>query len=43
LIGNEAAERCYLGCGFSFAEDKTSEEFEAAMGVPGIRRLYRSL
>jgi ribosomal protein S18 acetylase RimI-like enzyme len=43
LVGNEAAERCYLGCGFSFAEDKTSEEFQAAMGVPGIRRLYRSL
>jgi len=43
LIGNEAAERCYLGCGFTLAEDKTSEEFEAAMGVPGIRRLYRSL
>jgi len=42
LIGNEAAEHCYLGCGFSFAEDKTSEEFEAAMGVPGIRRLARS-
>jgi len=42
LIGNEAAEHCYLGCGFSFAEDKTSEEFEAAMGVPGIRRLVRS-
>jgi len=32
-----------LGCGFSFAEDKTSEEFQAAMGVPGIRRLCRSL
>jgi len=43
LIGNEAAERCYLGCGFSFAEDKTSEEFKRAMGVPGIRRFYRSL
>ena len=43
LIGNEAAERCYLGCGFSFAEDKTSEEFQAATGVPGIRRLCRSL
>lgn len=43
LIGNDPAERCYRGCGFSFAEDKTSEEFGAAMGVPGIRRLQRSL
>lgn len=43
LIGNDPAERCYLGCGFTFAEDKTAPEFEAAMGVPGIRRLDRSL
>jgi GNAT superfamily N-acetyltransferase len=43
LIGNDPAERCYLGCGFAFAEDKTSQDFKTAMGVPGIRRLERSL
>lgn len=43
LIGNEPAERCYRACGFQFAEDKTAKEFEAAMGVPGLRRLAREL
>lgn len=43
LIGNEPAERCYRACGFQFAEDKTAPEFEAAMGVPGLRRLAREL
>ena len=43
LIGNEPAEHCYLGCGFSFAEDKTAVKFESVMGVPGIRRLVRSI
>lgn len=43
LIGNLSAEKCYRACGFEFAEDKTAEEFETAMGVPGIRRLARSL
>ena len=43
LIGNEPAEKCYRACGFEFAEDKTAKEFEAAMGVPGIRRLVRNL
>jgi ribosomal protein S18 acetylase RimI-like enzyme len=43
LIGNLPAEKCYRSCGFEFAEDKTAKEFEAAMGVPGIRRLARSL
>jgi ribosomal protein S18 acetylase RimI-like enzyme len=43
LIGNEPAERCYRACGFQFAEDKTAPAFEAAMGVPGLRRLAREL
>lgn len=43
LIGNTPAERCYRACGFEFAEDKTAKEFEAQMGVPGIRRLARDL
>lgn len=43
LIGNEPAERCYRSCGFVFAEDKTAKEFEAAIGVPGLRRMARDL
>ncbi|MEI9992580.1 MAG: GNAT family N-acetyltransferase [Rhizomicrobium sp.] len=43
LIGNAPAEHCYRSCGFVFAEDKTDKVFEAAMGVPGIRRLARDL
>ena len=43
LIGNAPAEKCYRGCGFAFAEDKVTKEFEAAMGVAGLRRLARAL
>jgi len=43
LIGNVPAEHCYRACGFEFAEDKTDKDFEAAMGVSGIRRLARDL
>jgi ribosomal protein S18 acetylase RimI-like enzyme len=43
LLGNVPAERCYRACGFAFAEDKVAKEFEAAMGVPGLRRLARAL
>ncbi len=43
LIGNAPAEASYRACGFQFAEDKTVPDFEAAMGVPGIRRLARAL
>jgi translation initiation factor 4G len=43
LIGNAPAEKAYRAVGFEFAEDKTSPEFEAAMGVPGLRRLTRAL
>ncbi len=41
LIGNAPAEACYRACGFTFAEEKCAEDFAAAMGVPGIRRLVR--
>ena len=43
LIGNAPAEKCYRGWGFEFAQDKIAKEFEAAMGVPGLRRLARRL
>ncbi len=43
LIGNAPAETSYRACGFTFAEDKMDRDFEAAMGVPGIRRLARDL
>ena len=43
LIGNAPAEKCYRACGFEFADDKLAKDFEAAMGVPGIRRLARDL
>ena len=43
LMGNTPAEHCYRACGFAFAEDKTANDFAAAMGVPGIRRLARDI
>jgi GNAT superfamily N-acetyltransferase len=43
LIGNAPAEACYTACGFTFAEEKTARDFEAAMGSPGIRRFVRAL
>ena len=43
LIGNEPAEHAYSKAGFEFAEDKTSPDFQAAMGVPGLRRLVRDI
>jgi ribosomal protein S18 acetylase RimI-like enzyme len=43
FIGNEPAERAYRRAGFVFAEEATSPEFEAALGVPGLRRLVRDI
>jgi translation initiation factor 4G len=43
LIGNEAADRAYRKVGFTFAEERRAPEFEAAVGVPGLRRLARDL
>jgi len=42
-MGNAAAERAYAKAGFSFAEEKTAKDFEAALGIPGIRRFARDL
>ena len=43
LIGNDRAEKAYAKAGFTFAEDKRTADLEAAMGVPGLRRLARDL
>lgn len=43
FIGNTRAEKAYVKGGFAFAEEKTSPDFEAAMGVPGTRRLARGI
>lgn len=43
LTGNEPAEHAYRKAGFEFAEEKTSPEFEAAIGAPGLRRLARDI
>jgi GNAT superfamily N-acetyltransferase len=43
LIGNEPAEHAYLKAGFTFAEEVRAPEFEAAMGVPGLKRLARDI
>jgi len=43
FMGNIAAERAYAKAGFMFAEEKRSKDFEAAMGIPGIRRLARDI
>lgn len=43
FMGNVAAERAYAKAGFIFAEEKRAPEFEAAMGIPGIRRFARDL
>ena len=43
LIGNDRAEKAYMKAGFTFAEEKRAAEFQAAIGVPGLRRLARDL
>ncbi len=43
LIGNEAAEKSYAKAGFTYAEEKHSPEYQAAMDVPGIRRFARDI
>ncbi len=43
LIGNDAAERAYAHAGFDYAGERRSPEFEAAVGVPGLRRYVRPL
>jgi ribosomal protein S18 acetylase RimI-like enzyme len=43
FIGNDIAERAYTKVGFAFAQEKRAPEFEAAMGIPGIKRFARDL
>jgi len=43
FIGNARAERAYAKAGFTFAEEKRSADFAAAMGIPGIRRFARDI
>lgn len=43
FMGNTRAERLYAKSGFTFAEEKRSADFEAAMGTPGTIRLARDL
>jgi ribosomal protein S18 acetylase RimI-like enzyme len=43
FMGNEPAERAYTKSGFTFAEEKTAPDFEAALGIPGIKRFARNI
>jgi translation initiation factor 4G len=41
LMGNTPAQRAYEDVGFKFALERSSPEFEAAVGSPGLARLLR--
>lgn len=43
FIGNTRAEKLYAKSGFTYAEEKRSREFEAAMGTPGTIRFARNV
>lgn len=43
FMGNDPAERAYAKAGFVFAEEKTAPDFEAALGIPGVRRFARDI
>ena len=43
FMGNARAERAYTKAGFQFVEEKRAADFEAALGIPGIRRLARDI
>lgn len=43
FIGNDAAERTYTKAGFKLKDEKRHPDFEAATGVPGLRRFTRTL
>jgi translation initiation factor 4G len=43
FMGNDPAERAYTKSGFAFAEQKTAPDFEAALGIPGIKRFARDI
>ncbi|MGN6515689.1 MAG: GNAT family N-acetyltransferase [Rhizomicrobium sp.] len=43
FVGNNRAEKTYAKAGFTFAEEKHAPDFEAATGVPGVRRFVRDI
>jgi ribosomal protein S18 acetylase RimI-like enzyme len=43
FIGNDAAQAAYEKVGFAVYDERSSPEFEAAVGAPGFRRLMRRL
>ncbi|HWA31230.1 MAG TPA: hypothetical protein VG867_09025, partial [Rhizomicrobium sp.] len=43
FMGNDPAEKLYAKAGFKFAEEKHAPDFEAATGVPGVRRFARDI
>jgi translation initiation factor 4G len=43
FMGNTPAERAYAKAGFTFAEQKTAPDFEAALGIPGVTRYARDV
>jgi GNAT superfamily N-acetyltransferase len=43
LIWNDRAEHAYRKAGFTFAEEKRAQDFEAAIHAPGLRRLARDI
>jgi len=43
FMGNTPAEHAYAKAGFTFAEEKTAPDFEAALGIPGVTRYARDI
>jgi len=43
FMGNDPAEAAYAKAGFTFAEEKTAPDFEAALGIPGVKRFARDI
>lgn len=43
FVGNDRAEKTYAKAGFTFAEEKHAADFEAALGIPGVRRFARDI
>jgi translation initiation factor 4G len=43
FMGNTPAERAYSKAGFTFAEEKTAPDFQAALGIPGVTRYARDI
>lgn len=43
FIGNDAAEHAYAKAGFQLDGEKRHPDFEAATGVPGLRRFTREI